>query len=124
MAKLPEAVKEAISNEKVFSVATSNKENMPNVIYIGCLKIIDDETIVIADNYLCKTRENILDNEKIAFAVRDEKKGSYQVKGTAERVTEGTLFDDMMKWVPERLPREAAIVMHVEEVYNGAEKLC
>ena len=123
MAQLPEAVKKAISKQEVFSVATSNQDLIPNVVYIKYLKLIDNETILIADNYLDKTRDNILSNGKIAFAVRDEEKGSFQIKGTAERLTEGDMFDEVQKWVPDKLPRVAAIIMHMEEIYNGAERI-
>ncbi|MFA5240085.1 MAG: pyridoxamine 5'-phosphate oxidase family protein [Phycisphaerae bacterium] len=123
MAKLPSAVKEAITKQDVFPVATSNQDCMPNLIYIGYLKVVDDETVLIADNYLKKTRDNILSNGKISFVVRDEKKGSYQIKGTAERLTEGPLFDEVQKWVSDDHPKVAAIVMHVEEIYNGAEQI-
>jgi len=58
---------------------------------------------------------------KIAFSVRDKEKGSFQIKGTAERLTEGDMFDEVQKWVPDKLPRVAAIVMNIEEIYNGAE---
>jgi len=34
---------------------------------------------------------------KIAFAVRDKEKGSFQIKGTAERLTEGNMFDEVQK---------------------------
>ena len=123
MAQLPIAVKEAIAKQDVFPVATSNQDCMPNLIYIGYLKVVDDETVLIADNYLNKTRDNILSNGKISFVVRDEKKGSYQIKGTAERLTEGDLFDEVQKWVSDDHPKVAAIVMHVEEIYNGTEKI-
>jgi len=123
MAQLPEAVKKAISKQEIFPVATSNQDLIPNVVYIKYLKFIDDETILIADNYLDKTRDNILSNGKIAFAVRDEEKGSFQIKGTAERQTEGDMFDEVQKWVPEKLPRVAAIVMCVKDIYNGAERI-
>ena len=124
MAQLPDSVKEAISKQDTFPVVTSNQDNIPNVIYITYLKVVDDQTVLIADNYLNKTRDNILSNGKIAFAVLDEEKGSFQVKGTAKRLTDGDMFDEVQKWVPDRLPRVAAIVMQVEEVYNGAEKIC
>ena len=123
MAKLPEAVKKAITKQDIFPVATSNQDCIPNVVYIKYLKFIDDETILIADNYLKKTRDNILSNGKIAFAVRDEEKGSYQIKGTAKRLVEGNMFDEVQKWVPDKLPRGAAIIMHIEEIYNGAERI-
>ena len=62
-----------------------------------------------------------MSNGKIAFVVRDEEKGSFQIKGTAERLTEGEMFDEVQKWVPDNLPRVAVVIMHVEEIYNGAE---
>ena len=123
MAQLPDAVKKAISKQEIFPVATSNQDRIPNVVYIKHLKVIDDETVLIADNFLNKTRDNILSNGKIAFVVRDEEKGSFQIKGTAERLTEGAMFDEVQKWVPDKFPRVAAVVMHVEEVYNGAEQI-
>ena len=124
MTRLPDNVIKAISKQETFPVATSNKDQVPNVVYITYLKVIDDQTVLIADNYLNKTRDNILSNGKIAFAVCDEEKGSFQIKGTAERQTEGDMFEEVKKWVPDRLPKVAAVVMKVEEVYNGAEKIC
>ena len=121
MAQLPDAVKKAMAKQDVFPVATSNQDCIPNVVYIGYLKVIDNQTVLIADNYLKKTRDNILSNGKIAFVVRDEEKGSFQIKGTAERLTKGAMFDEVQKWASEKLPRVAAIVMHVEEIYNGSE---
>ena len=121
MTQLPDAVKKAITKQDIFPVATSSQDGIPNFVYIAYLKVIDDQTVLIADNYLDKTRDNILSNGKIAFAVRDEEKGSFQIKGTAERLTEGDMFDEVQKWVPDKLPRVAAIIMRIEEIYNGAE---
>jgi len=121
MAQLTEEIKKAISKQDTFPVATSSQDRVPNVVYISYLKVIDDQTVLIADNFLNKTRDNILNNGKIAFAVLDDKKGSFQVKGTAERLTEGAMFDEVQKWVSNDLPKVAAVVMHIEDIYNGAE---
>jgi len=123
MARLPDVVKKAVAKQNTFPVATCNQEGIPNVIYIKYLKVIDDETVLIADNYLSKTRDNILSNGKIAFVVLDKEKDSFQIKGTAERLTEGDMFDEVQKWVPDKLPRVAAVIMRVESVYSGAERL-
>jgi hypothetical protein len=64
-----------------------------------------------------------LSNGKIAFVVFDDDKGSYQIKGKAERFEKGPMYNEVQNWVPERLPREAAVVMTVEEIYNGAERI-
>lgn len=121
MTKIPDVVKKAISEQKLFCVATSTSKGIPNVVYIKYLKVVDDRTILIADNYFNKTRDNILSNGKIAFAVLDKEKGSFQIKGTARRLTEGDMFDEVQRWVTEKLPKAAAIVIKVEEIYNGAE---
>ena len=123
MVKLPSMVKEAISKQDVFPVATSDLQGTPNVVYIKYLKVIDDQTVLIADNYLHKTRDNILSNPKLSFMVLDEEKGSFQIKGSTERLTEGTMYDEVQRWVPEKFPRVAVVVLHVEQVYNGAEQL-
>ncbi|MCD6174368.1 MAG: pyridoxamine 5'-phosphate oxidase family protein [Planctomycetes bacterium] len=121
MVQLTDEVKKAISKQNAFPVATSSQEGIPNVAYISYLKVIDDQTVLIADNFLHKTRDNILNNGKIAFTVLDEEKGSFQIKGTAERLTEGAMFDEVQKWVSDDLPKVAAVVMHIEDIYNGAE---
>jgi len=123
MAKLPEAVEKAIDKQDVFPIATCSSEGVSNVVYVAYLKTIDDETVLIADNYFDKTRSNILSNPKMSFAVRDKDKGSFQIKGSVERLTDGPVFEEMQKWVNNSLPRVAAIVLHVEEVYNGAKRL-
>jgi len=123
MARLPKEVIEAIDKQDAFPVATCSSEGMPNVVYITYLKVINDETVLIADNYLHKTRQNILQHPKIAFVVRDEKKGSFQVKGSIQRLTSGPLFQEVQNWVPNKHPRKAAVVLQVEEVYNGADRL-
>jgi predicted pyridoxine 5'-phosphate oxidase superfamily flavin-nucleotide-binding protein len=123
MVQLTDEIKKAILQQEVFPVATSNQNRTPNVVYIKYLKVIDDQTVLIADNYLNKTRDNILSNGKIAFVVLDGDKGSYQIKGKAERFEKGSMYDEVQKWVPERLPRAAAVVMTVEEIYNGADRI-
>ena len=123
MTALPSTVKDAIAKQEIFPVATSDAQGTPNVIYIKYLKVIDDHTVLIADNYLHKTRDNILANPKLSFVVLDEDKGSFQIKGAAQRLTDGPMFSEIQKWVPDRLPREAAVVLTVEQIYNGAQQL-
>ena len=123
MAKLTADVKKAISLQEIFPVATCNQDGIPNVIYIKYLKVIDDKTVLIADNYLCKTRDNILKNGNIAFVVLSSDKGSYQIKGISERFEKGPMYEEIQRWVPEKYPRVAAVVIKVEEIYKGAERI-
>ena len=123
MTQLTDEIKKAISQQDFFPVATCNQNGIPNVIYIKYLKVIDDNTVLIADNYFCKTRDNIANNGKIAFVVLNSDKGSYQIKGTSERFEKGPMYDEIQRWVPEKYPRTAAVVMKVVEIYKGAERI-
>jgi len=124
MTALPESAKEAWNDRKgpaVFS--TVDRGNVPNSIYVGCISIYDDETVLIADNYFDKTRRNISDGTRGAFLFLTTGGKSFQIKGKVEYHTEGELFDDMKTWNPEKHPGHAAAALKVEEVYSGADKL-
>jgi len=124
MANLPEAVKNQWDNiEGAMVLTTVNSDGLPNSVYVACVKKIADDKIVITDNYFDKTRANIVAGSKgsLLFITKDRK--SFQVKGSFEYLTNGPIFDDMKNWVREDLPKVAAAVLNVEEVYSGAEKL-
>ena len=79
MAKLTTEMKEAFSKMKIFPVATASKNGTPNVIPIGIVELVDDETIWITDNFMNKTLDNLKANPKIAFYVwGPEIKGCFQ----------------------------------------------
>lgn len=124
MSKLPEAVNKAWDEkEDAIVLTTVDKEGVPNSIWATCVSKYDDETIVIADNYLDKTRENIKDGSKAAILFITKEGKSYQIKGTIEYHTSGAIFDDMKNWNPEKHPGHAAVAVKVENVYSGSEKL-
>jgi len=124
MPVLPEDVRKAWDDRKgpiVFSTVDQNA--VPNAIYATCVNLFGEDSIVIADNYFDKTRNNILAGSKgsILFITNQDK--AFQVKGTIEYHTEGDVFEDMKTWNPKEHPGHAAAVLKVEEVYSGAEKL-
>jgi predicted pyridoxine 5'-phosphate oxidase superfamily flavin-nucleotide-binding protein len=124
MAALPKPVSEAWDKRKGPAVFTTvAKDGTPNSIWVGCLEKYDEERLIVADNYFHKTRSNILDGSKGSLLWITDEGGSYQAKGRIEYVTEGPMFDRMRECFDEKLPRVAAAVLHVEEVYSGAEKL-
>lgn len=123
MVKMPKKVLKAIEDGSPFSLATASKKGKPNVIYVGCLKALDSQTILVADNYFKKTKKNLIQNNKVDFCMLDEKAKSYQIKGTAEYLTEGKYYEEVRGWCDKKHPRKAAVLIHVKEVYNGAEKI-
>ena len=124
MNKIPKQVIEAWNNRKGPIVFTTvNKNNVPNAIYATCVNLYNDNTILVADNFFAKTKQNILDNSvaSILFITEDDK--SYQLKGSIQYHIKGNYFDNMKSWNPEKLPGHAVAIIVVDEIYSGAEKI-
>jgi predicted pyridoxine 5'-phosphate oxidase superfamily flavin-nucleotide-binding protein len=117
---LNDELKEAIEKNLVF-LATASIQGVPNVVPIGFARPIDDKTILIADNYMNKTRKNLDENPKLSLIVSDAKTFPYQVKGTVEIFESGEYFDQVVDWaqnVMTELQPKSAILFKVEEVFS------
>ena len=124
MAVLPEIVTESFKDKQGPAVFTTvNKDGVPNSIYVNCIRIFSDDTIVIADNYFNKTRQNILGGSTGSVLFLTSKIKAFQIKGRIEYHESGEIYEDMKKWNPTKHPGHAAAAIKVEEVYSGAEKL-
>lgn len=97
MVSIPKTVQDFLSG-KLAWVATASRDGEPNVTPKGSVRLLDDQHVVFADLFSLKTRKNLAENPKIAVTVADVAalKG-YQIKGTAEVVSSGTLFDQTSK---------------------------
>lgn len=94
MAKLPEQVIELLKGGHNVWVATVGEDGWPNVAIKGSGALLDDEHIYFADIFSKKTRNNLLYNSRVAVGIFDpEKKVAVQVKGVADMVEKGELFD-------------------------------
>ena len=80
----------------------------PNVVPVAFKDVTDDGKLLVGDVFLETTLNNIQANDgKIAISVYDAKNlEGYQVKGTAEYVTEGAVVDTFKTMV--------------EKMFNGA----
>lgn len=124
MAQLPDSVRETWEHRNGPAVLTTvSPESVPNAIYVTCIALYDDETVLIADNYFDKTRTNILAgcNGSILYFTDDSK--AIQIKGTITYHTSGPIFDHMKSWNPEKHPGHAVAALSIDDVYSGAKKL-
>jgi len=123
MVKMPTEVKEALAKQKPIPIATATRDGTPNVVFIGLMKLLDDETLLLADNFFLKTAANLSENPRISILCYDtDTKKSYQIKGSAKVYKAGPMFDEMRKWVHgvnPKLPAKAAVVVKVEAVYDA-----
>ena len=80
----------------------------PNVVPVAFKDVTDDGKLLVGDVFLETTLNNIQANDgKIAISVYDAKNlEGYQVKGTAEYLTEGAVVDTFKAMV--------------EKMFNGA----
>jgi len=121
MVKMPAEIKDVVSKQKPLPIATSDKNGKPNVVFVTMWKILDDETILIVDNFMKKTRVNLEENPNMAIVVYDsEIKRSFQLKGTVDLETRGDRFDiaEEMARAKNR-PAKVAVVFHVKEIYDN-----
>jgi predicted pyridoxine 5'-phosphate oxidase superfamily flavin-nucleotide-binding protein len=107
MVSIPKDVQEFLPG-KLAWVATASRDGVPNATPKGSLKLLDDEHVVFADLFSQKTRKNLAENPKVAVTVIDAGTGKgYQIKGVAEIVSSGSLFDatsQQLKASPKDLP--------------------
>lgn len=123
MAKLTPEALQAWQQHDERMVFTTTNNNIANSIWVICVKLINDEQFVIANNAFNKTLENIKLGSKGALLYIAPERESYQVKGTLEYYENGPIYDDMKKWLDPKFPGKGALVLNIEDVYYGAEKV-
>ena len=124
MAALNERMKEIFTKQGIFALATADLNGIPNVVPVGAVKILDDETILVSDQYFHKTLNNLKENPNVAISFWEMGEG-YQVKGRAKIYTEGKIFEETAEWIRRRseeigrpIRSKGAIVIKIKAVYS------
>jgi len=121
MVKMPPEIRDVVAKQKPLPIATADKSGKPNVVFVTMWKLLDDETIMIVDNFFNKTRKNLEANPNMAIVAYDgEVKKSYQIKGTVDIETKGDRFAGAKEMADsKKLPGKAAVIFHVKEIYDA-----
>lgn len=120
MAKLTSEMK-AMFEKQLAVIATASKDGTPNVGPKGSMHVVDDETLAYSEGTGEKTLRNLNENPKVAVLVVDQEKGDgYQVKGTAELLTSGNLYEKVAKRQEERKRQrpKQVVTIKIEEIYS------
>ncbi|MBW1850913.1 MAG: pyridoxamine 5'-phosphate oxidase family protein [Deltaproteobacteria bacterium] len=124
MGKLNERMKEIFNNQEVIALSTCSGEGVPNVVPMSAKKILDDDTILLSDQFFGKTLKNLKENPKASVATWDGLEG-YQIKGSVTIETSGPVFEKTVQWIDEMgkkhglpLKCKGAVILKIEEIFN------
>lgn len=116
MVQINTEVKKLIE-ENTISFATVNQDNTPNVIGVACVKVVSANQLVITDNFMKQTKENIKINDNICLAVWDSNWEGYKFLGKAKYFSEGEWVKFVKKIQDNKnLPTKGAILITISEV--------
>jgi len=121
MTKFTQDMKDIAAKTPLFIMATATKDGKPNGVPIGLAKIISDDEIMLVDNFMNRTRQNIDENPIVAVSFWSPKDlYGYQFKGKARVETSGKPFDEavqLLKKIKAPFSPKAVVVVRVNEIY-------
>lgn len=105
--------------EQMWYLATYSTE--PNAVPVAFKDVTDDGKLVVGDVFLGTTLNNIKANGKIAVSASNASTmEGYQIKGTAQHITEGPIVDTFKKMVSDMfkgtITAKGALIITPEKV--------
>ncbi len=124
MSALPQAFLDAWKNSEPRMIFTTvSKDGEPNSVWVICVKMLDDKRVLIANNFFNKTLKNSHNNSRGSLLMIAPEREAYQIKGSLEYYTEGEIYDDMKAWLDPKFAGVGAVILNIETIYYGAEKV-
>ncbi len=124
MAAMTDRMKDLFGRVPAVVLTTATTDGTPNSVPVGAKKILDDETILISDQYLNKTLANMKSNPKVSITFWEGHEG-YQLKGTVTIETSGARFEETAKWIEEMgnaigfpLKSKGAVIFKIDEIFG------
>lgn len=120
--RIPEKVKKLFLNQPLIAFSTADRLGFPNVVPIYWKMVVDEETLLLIDNYMKMTKENLQDNPKVCISFWDANtEEAYKVKGKAFYHVDGKIYNQGKEFIrlsrPEAKPK-GAVEIRVEEIYT------
>jgi len=125
MKSIPEQVISAwVRREDNMVLSTVSTHQSPNSIWILCADIIGDDCILIADNFMHKTLANILSASRGSLLMLAPERESYQFVGQLAYHQEDKYHQlALEKWPRPKFAVKGAVILTVDEIYAGAERI-
>lgn len=98
-------------------IATVNNDNTPNLSVASDIKVLDDETILISNNEMIHTPDNILLNNNVVLTSFSDKWAGLRLTGVASYHTQGKYYDICNKYFNnETATPKGAIIVKIKKV--------
>ena len=101
------------------ALATTNKEGNPHCIAVGDVKVVSQNQLLIGDNYLFYTTQNIQRNNNVSMVVWsrnwEEKCVGFEFIGKMKYFT-GDKWHKMVKKIHEGFPAKGALLLTIEKI--------
>jgi predicted pyridoxine 5'-phosphate oxidase superfamily flavin-nucleotide-binding protein len=121
MATITQEMKDIFEKCRPYIFTTASKDGKPNGVPIGMARIISDDEVLLADNFMNKTRKNLAENPWTAITFwSQESRLGYQFKGRARVEESGKHLEDLKRGMRERkapFSPKAVVIVKVEEIY-------
>ena len=104
---------------EIWVLATADRNGIPNAVPLGCVKLLDDDRLLLVDNFMKKTVDNIAVNPYVAVSAWKDATG-YQFKGKATIERSGEHFDAAVDMVTARnadLTPKGIVLVNVDSIY-------
>ncbi len=120
MIKINKELKNLIE-ENVLALATVSEQDKPHCITVAFTKVVSENQILITDNHMVETRQNILRNPEVVLVVwnKDWQKDciGYSLKGKAKYFTKGKWHETVKKILEnEGEPCKGAILVTIDKI--------
>ena len=122
MAQMTERMRKLFESVPAVVLSTATIDGIPNAVPVGAKKVIDDETILISDQFLNKT----LANPRVAVSFWEGHEG-YQLKGTVTIETSGARYEETARWIEDLgnkvgfpLKSKGAVILKIDEIFGLA----
>jgi len=118
--KISKKLKNLIEKNPI-SLATVMPNGKPNAIGVAFVKVVDENKLLITDNYMNQTIKDIKNNPRVVIVVWDKDMNGFKMTGKAQYLNKGKWVDEV-KAMPENKdePAKGAILFTPNLIMKSA----
>lgn len=87
-----ESLKNLLENHPMH-IATVTNENKPNLAVVSDVKVLDNKTLLLSNNEMIHTPDNVLNNPYVVLTSFNEKWAGVRITGKAKYYIDGKYFE-------------------------------